>query len=63
MHTLKSLRASIQWSRYVASTILERLPEGGVTYELMATIIRDFDRALERLSAEILTLARHGDSA
>lgn len=62
MHTLKSLRASLQWSRYVAGTIIERLPEGGATQELVATIIRDLDKALERLSAEIVTLAKHGES-
>ena len=62
MHTLKSLRASIQWSRYIAGIILEGLPEGA-THELVATIIRDLDRAIERLSAEIVTLARHGESA
>ena len=62
MHTLKSLRASIQWSRYTAGIILEGLPEGA-TRELVETIIRDLDRAIERLSAEIVTLARHGESA
>ena len=63
MHTLKNLRASIQWSRYIAGIVLEGLHEGGATYELVATIIRDLDRAIERLSAEIVTLARHGESA